>query len=179
MVVEAVGPRLSPATLLGEAPSALGGIVDFEDLADILDRDLEISQPPDRAGDVELVPAVAPIAREPIHVGRSKEVELVVVPERADREAREPGELPDRDQVLLGALGFASSPTASSWTLAQVESQAACMCPVSHLLMRVARDGAASRSTRRNHPPGAWARMKLGSDAGLEPSRTVAYHADS
>jgi hypothetical protein len=100
-VGEPVDACLEATLVLAEAAPPVGGIVRTEDIANVLDRDLEVAQPADRPGDLELVRAIAAVAGEPIDIGGPQQAELVVVPEGADREPGQPGESPDRDQIAV------------------------------------------------------------------------------
>ena len=104
-VDESIHAGLEPSLVLADAAPKVGGIVGGKDLADLVDGDLEIPQPPDRAGDLELLRPVAPVAGEPVDVGGPQQVELVVVPEGADRQPGQSREPPDRDQVARVGRG--------------------------------------------------------------------------
>ena len=103
--LEAMGPGLDPGAVAVEAPLALGRVVDRENLADLVERHLQLAQPADDLGGLELLGPVAAVARERVDVGRPEQVELVVVPERADAQPGEPRELPDREEVI-GHVGI-------------------------------------------------------------------------
>jgi hypothetical protein len=68
--------------------------------ASMRQRHLEVAQQDDRPRGLELVAPVRAVARLRIDPRRPQDVELVVVPERADRQAREPRESTDHEQVL-------------------------------------------------------------------------------
>src|SRR4029078_604034 len=58
----------------------------------------------------------APVRGEGWDSARSEQVELVVVPEGADRQAGQPGKPADRDQVRGAAGLHADHPEASAWS---------------------------------------------------------------
>ena len=99
--LEAVGPRFDPCAMLGEPSGAGGRVVDREYLADLVERQLQLAEPGDRPGRLELVAPVAPIAGELIDIRRAEQVQLVVVPERSDTQPGKPREPPDRQQVVI------------------------------------------------------------------------------
>ena len=68
--LEAMDACLHAGALLPEQPLPLGGVVGGEDGADRLERHLEISKAADGTSRVELVAAIAPVARESIDLGR-------------------------------------------------------------------------------------------------------------
>ena len=84
---------------------ALLRVIGREQLADLVDRHLEVAQPGDRPGRLELRPSVAAIPGEPVDVGRPEQVELVVVPQRSHRQPGQAGEPPDRQEVGVGVGG--------------------------------------------------------------------------
>src|SRR6185503_12327496 len=101
---ESIDAGLKPPLVDANSPALVAGVVRAEHLANLLDRDLEVAEPPDRPRDLELLRPIAAVAGEPVHVGGPQQVELVVVPQRADRQPGQPGEPPDRDQAVGGAL---------------------------------------------------------------------------
>ena len=103
--LEAMGPGLDAGPVAVEAALALGRVVDREDLADLVERHLELAQPADDPGCLDLVCSVAAIPREGVDIGRPKQVQLVVVPERPDTQPGKPRELPDREEVI-GHVGI-------------------------------------------------------------------------
>src|SRR4051812_22103841 len=84
-----------------EPSLAVGGVVGGEDGPDVLERQLQLAQPRDRPGGLELSAPVAAVARELVDVRRPEDVELVVMTERADAQPGEPGEPTDRQQVIV------------------------------------------------------------------------------
>ena len=68
--LEAVDAGLDPASLLAEQPQPLRWVVCGEDGADRLERHLEIPKAADGTSRVELIAAIAPVARESIDLGR-------------------------------------------------------------------------------------------------------------
>ena len=65
-------------------------------LADLVERELELAEPADRARLAQLVGPVAPVAGVAVDLGGPEQADLVVVPKGPDREAGEPREAPDR-----------------------------------------------------------------------------------
>jgi len=115
--LEPVGARLDPCPMGREATGTLRRVVGSKNLADLVERQLELAQSGDRAGGLELIPPVATIATGTIDLGRPEQVELVVVTKGADTQPGEPGEPTDRQQfVVHGAIvnpsvGRESSPS--------------------------------------------------------------------
>ena len=70
-----------------------------ENVADLVEREVERPEPLDRARLRQLVLPVEAVPRVRVGARRPQEADLVVVAERADREAGEPREAPDREQV--------------------------------------------------------------------------------
>jgi hypothetical protein len=98
--LEAVDARLDARTLLTEESLPLGGVVGGEHGPDRFERYLEVAQAADRAGRLQLVAAVAPVAGESIDLGRREQAGLVVVAQRADAQPAEPREPADREEVV-------------------------------------------------------------------------------
>ena len=98
--LEAVDARLDPGTLRAEQPQAFRRIVGGKDGPDRLEWDLEIAQPADGTGGVELIPPIAPVAGESINLGRREEPGFVVMAQGADAQSAEPREAPDRKEVV-------------------------------------------------------------------------------
>ena len=106
--LEAMGAGLDPGAVAVEPPLALGRVVDRKNLADLVERHLQLAQPADDLGGLELLGPVAPVAGERVDVGRPEQVELVVVAERADAQPASRAKCP---------IERRSSATAPSWTL--------------------------------------------------------------
>ena len=98
--MEAVRTSLDAGPMVGDATALLGRVVGGEDRADLVDRQLEVAQAPDGPGGLELVPPIASVRREGIHVCRPQDPELVVMPQGADREPHQARKAPDRDQLV-------------------------------------------------------------------------------
>src|SRR3954447_8681238 len=103
-VNQTVDPGLDASTVRVETAAALRRIVGREDFADLIDRHLEVAQPADRPRDIELLGAVAPVASEPVDIRGSEQVQLVVVAQRPDRQARETSEPADGQELRPGQL---------------------------------------------------------------------------
>jgi hypothetical protein len=76
-----------------------GGVVD--DLADLLDRETVPAQHRDLPGAPSLLPPVPAIAGRRVDGGREQQAHLVVVPQGGDGQAGQPGEPPDRHQLVV------------------------------------------------------------------------------
>ena len=119
--LEAVCPGLDPGSVSREASGTGCRVVDGEHVADLVERQLQLAQSGDRPRGLELFPAVTPITGEPIDLGRPKQVELVVMTKGADAQPGKPGELTDRQQVVIHArivnpsVGRESSGRAAYW----------------------------------------------------------------
>jgi hypothetical protein len=83
---------------------ALSRVVGRQQLADLVERHLQLAKAGDDTRRVELFPSIASVARRRVDVGRSKEVELVVVAQRPDRQARKPREAADGQQLIVHAV---------------------------------------------------------------------------
>lgn len=92
---------LEPASMGREPAPLVGRVVGGEQLADLVDRDLEVTKPGDRPSPLELLPAVVPVAGESIDLGRPEQVQLVVVAQGADTQPGQSSEAPDREQVVI------------------------------------------------------------------------------
>jgi hypothetical protein len=101
--LKAVRPRLDSGPVVGQATSTFGRVVRGEDRADLVERHLQLTEPLDRAGGLELIAAVAAIAAGRIDLGRPKEIELVVVAQGADAQPGKPREPSDRQQLVIHA----------------------------------------------------------------------------
>jgi hypothetical protein len=97
-------PGLDPRPVVAEQAAAFRRVVGGEELADRLERDLEVAHGDDRPGRVELATGVRSIARLRVRAGGPKQVELVVVPQGADAQAGQPGEPSDGEQVIHDAM---------------------------------------------------------------------------
>ena len=102
--LESVAPRLDPCAVGVESPRPLGRVVRGEDVADLLERDLELAKAGDRPRILELARPVASIAAGCVDLGGPQQVELVVVPERPDAQPGEPGEPSDGQQLVHGGI---------------------------------------------------------------------------
>ena len=71
-----------------------------EQVADRLERDLQVAHPDDRARRLELLAPVRAVVRPLVDPRRPQQVQLVVVPQRSDAQARQPGEPSDGQQVV-------------------------------------------------------------------------------
>jgi len=100
--MEAVRASLDASPMVGNAPALLGRVVGGKDRPDLIDRQLEVAQAPDRSGGFQLVAPVAPVGGEPVHVRGLQDPELVVVTERADRKPRQAREAPGSGSARRG-----------------------------------------------------------------------------
>ena len=103
--LEPKGPRLDASSMLAQDPSLLGRIVRPEQVADRLERDLQVAHADDRAGRLELLTPVRAVVGPLVDMGRPQQVQLVVVPQRSDAQARQSCEPPDGQQVVHSPHG--------------------------------------------------------------------------
>ena len=75
------------------------GVVGLHDLADLVQRELEESEPADRGGVLDLVRRVVAIARVRVDVGGLEQPELAVVADGSDRQPGQAGEATDGKQL--------------------------------------------------------------------------------
>src|SRR6187402_1216903 len=101
--LESERPRFEPSTVLLEEPPPLGRVVRPLVRADRLERHLELAQVDDRPRPLELVAVVRAIARVGVHPGGPQQVQLVVMPQRPDRQAGKTREAADDEQVRVHA----------------------------------------------------------------------------
>ncbi|HLQ48047.1 MAG TPA: hypothetical protein VK233_03685, partial [Candidatus Dormibacteraeota bacterium] len=77
--LKAVRPCLDPGPVVGQEASTFSRVVRAENHGDLVERELQLAKPRDRAGSLELIAAVAAVAAGRIGLIRMKEIELVVV----------------------------------------------------------------------------------------------------
>ncbi len=89
------------APVTGEDVTSRGPSRVVDDLADLLDGQVVPAQHPDLPGALGLPAAVPTVPGYRIHRSRRQQADLVVVPERADRQPGQPGEPPDSHQLVV------------------------------------------------------------------------------
>lgn len=101
--LKSIDTGLDARPVIGDTPAQQHRIVDGQNLANLVERDLEIPKAGDRPADIDLGSPVASIAREPVDLRGPEQVQLVVVAQCADRDPGQPAEPANREEVVVHA----------------------------------------------------------------------------